>query len=156
MILNSAVADPGCLKVIQGKAIDENTAALLPPDCKEFRKSYLQGLKLLSQNPNEFSHELSKQILAKKSFEPPYNALLLSVLAHEQTDELKQAIIARAKIETAKKFKYKYALAVKERIEKGGCTAQFSTAFYHEICFGKDLAYTRIEKLQAARSAVKQ
>lgn len=147
----SAHADPGCLKVIQGKSISERAAKLLPADCQNFRKSYLNGLKLLSQSPQKLSHELSKQILSKNSYEPPYDALLIATFPEQRTDELKKAIHERALIETGKKIHYKYALAAEERITLGSCSSKFSEQFYDEICRGKDLAYQRIEKLQAVK-----
>jgi hypothetical protein len=147
----SAHADPGCLSVIQGKAINERAAKLLPPDCQSFRKSYLDGLKLLSQDPKKFSREFSKQIRSQKSFIPPYHALLISTFPESHSEEIKSAIHARALIETQKKFKYKYALAAEERINKGSCSAQFSEPAYDEICRSKDIAYQRIEKLQAVK-----
>lgn len=146
-----AHADPGCLKAIQGKAINERAAKLLPKDCQEFRKSYLKGLKLLSKNANLFSHELAQQIKAKRSFEPPYHALLLSVFPKERTKELLEAIRSRAGVETARKVKYKYAVAALERIEKGSCSAAFSEAAYDEVCHANDAAYERIEKLRGAQ-----
>ncbi len=139
------------MKVIQGKAINDQAAKLLPADCQEFRKSYLKGLHLLSQDPQKFSHELSKQILAKKSFEPPYDAILIATFPQKISEELKNAVHSRAQIESAKKFKYQYAVAAEERMKKGGCSAAFSEMAYDEICNGKDSAFARIEKLQAVK-----
>jgi len=152
----SAVADPGCLKVIQGKAISEAAAKLLPKDCQEFRKNYLKSLNLLSQDSKKFSHELSRQILAKKSFEAPYDAVLISTFSKNITDELKSAIHSRAQLESSKKFKYQYALAAEERLKTGTCSDRFSEAAYDEVCRGKDLVFERIEKLQSVQNGVKR
>ena len=131
--------------------ITDQLAKSLPPDCQEFRKTYLKSLHLLSQGSKKFSHELAHQISTKKSFQPPYDALLVSVFASEQTDELKNAIRSRARIETQKNFKFKYALAVQERIEKGNCSEKFAEPAYDEVCHGTDQVYSRIEKLRGVK-----
>lgn len=156
MIATSSNADPGCLKVIQGKVITDQAAKLLPKDCQAFRKNYLKSLSLLSVSSAQFSQELSKQILAKKSFEPPYDAILISTFSKNISDELKSAIHVRAQIETHKKIKYKYALAVEERLKSGSCSAQFSESVYDEVCRGKDLVFDRIEKLQSVQNGEKR
>ena len=140
----NSFADPGCLKAIQGKAINERAAKLLPSDCQEFRKSYLKGLHLLSKNPKEFSREFSKQIKSRTSFEAPYDAILISTFTKNISSELKSAIQQRAKIETAKKVKYQYGVAALERMNQGDCSSLFSAQAYDEICRGKDLVYERI------------
>lgn len=153
--LLDARAEPGCLQAVQGKAISEKAARLLPPHCQEFRKSYLKGLQLLSKDPKKLSQELTRQIQAKKSFEPPYDALLISTFPKQVSDDVKKAITARAQIETKQKFKYQYAVATLEKMEKGSCSPRFSEYAYDEICKGKDLAYERIEKLQAVKGAAR-
>lgn len=144
-------ANPGCWKAIQGKVITDRLAKKLPADCQEFRKTYLKSLNLLSQDSKKFSHDLARQISTKKSFQPPYDALVVSVLASDPSDELKSAIRSRAKIEAQKNFKYKYAMAAQERIEKGTCSATFSEAAYDEVCHAQDQIYSRIEKLRGVK-----
>jgi len=146
-----AGADQGCLSAIQGKAINEHWAKSLPKDCQAFRHQYLKELQLLSQDSKLFSHDLARQVLAKKTFQPPYDAILISVLVHEHNDELKKALRSRAKIETEKKIKYQYAVAALERIEGGACSPQFSDRAYDEVCRARDSAMERIEKLRGER-----
>lgn len=110
----------------------------------------------LSKNPKQFSKDLVKQILAKKSFEPPYDALVISSFPQNISEELKSAIHTRAQIETSKKVKYQYAVAAEERRNKGVCSPQFSDEAYDEVCRSKDLVYERIEKLQAVKGSVKK
>ena len=99
---------------------------------------------------------MAKQIQAKKSFEPPYSAILLSTFPQRVSSELKNAIHTRATIENAKKIKYKYAVAAEERLKAGSCSSLFSAAVYDEVCRGKDVAYARIEKLQSAKEEIKK
>lgn len=140
------------MNVIQGKAITERMAKQLPPECQDFRKSYLKGLKLVADSPKNFSHEFAKEIETQKSFKPPYDALLIAALASNEsrTSELTGAIAARAKIETTLKVKFQYAVALQEKIEKGSCSSAFQSAPYREICHANDAAYARVAKLQAA------
>jgi hypothetical protein len=146
-----AVAEPGCWSVIQGKSINEKLAKKLPPSCQSFRKIYLSDLELLSQSKKKFSQNLIKRISAKKSFDPPYDELLISTFVSNLPVELKQTIEKRAQIEREKKFHYQYAAAALERIEKGSCTSKFKAPAYTEICQGTDQVYARIEKLSEAK-----
>jgi len=144
----------GCLKLMQSIAIDETAAKLLPLDCQDFRKFYLKELFQLSQDPKKFSHDLTKKISTHQNFDPPYQALLISTFPKRISEELKSAIHQRAKLESSKKFKYKFAVAAEERINNGRCSSLFASAEYEEICRGKDIVFLRIEKLKATANGV--
>ncbi len=139
---------PGCLREIQGKAISDRIAKLLPKHCQKFRNDYIEGLEQLSKAPEKLSAKLKKAIEASKGVKAPYTSLLIAVLSQspEQDQVILPAIEKRAALEKKLNVLYLYSQAALERIKTGSCQS-FTDPMYSEICGARDPAYSRIVAL---------
>ena len=138
--------DPGCLHMVQGRAISDEGAKQLPEICRRFRKTYLWSLREFTDHPQVLEKELATLLHHSKTYVPPYNAILISLFT--ESGALTQAIEARAKIEKKLKVKWRYGEAAFQRMKTGTCEKEFlSQSQYDEICLGKDLAFHRIREL---------
>jgi hypothetical protein len=146
--------EPGCLRAIQGKAISDDAAKLLPKKCQAFRKVYLDGLDDLAHQPEKFESRLKDSIESAKGNESPYSSLVIAVLSQnpKQNEKLLPALEKRAAIETKLKLNYPYARVALEKIKTGKC-GNFKAAIYDELCRGSDAVYARMVALNQSQAA---
>jgi|GEM_PF-3530974 len=150
---SGSLQEPGCLSLVQGKAISDDAAKFLPKRCQEFREAYLDGLERLAHTPQKFENGLKDSIASAKGHRSPYTALVLAVLSRspEQNKVLLPALEKRAALESKLKVAHPYAKAAFERLKTGEC-ASFKSAVYDELCRAHDAVYERVAAINESEA----
>jgi hypothetical protein len=140
---------PGCLHEVQASPMNDAMAKkFLTKPCQEFRKNYFKTLAQYIKNPKALTEDLAHELVSKKSLKnevTPYNAILFSLLTHDQA--LIPELSKRAAAEKKNKTFYQFGAAALERMNEGRCNS-FSGPMYEEICNAKDAAFTRVALLK--------